>query len=590
MRATTTFMSGLLLSAFPLLPVSMRAAELQPFFALKTSSINTLVGVAEKFAGMAGAADRAEFREFVNAAKNVRGVNPNGIIGFVAAVDDAGNIGWVLLLPITDLRKAEVPGFPDFFDMIQPFLVPRGEGRFEINSPFGIYVAVQKQDYLTIAPEGVANQIPADPKTLFADLEKYTLGIKLDLEKVEFETLDATLFGPALFMAMMNNPDVGEQLENMVEVFRELYKEFATVSGGIAVNAQTADIEVSGMVVPRKGSEFGKSLAASKQQPTIFSGFRGTPATTVFSLGNSWQTQPIENNAMLKTSTQQWEAIFEGFREQIEMEDETGELIELAEEVAASLLKIIETDSKRGSSDSALSLNIDGTLLFAFDTASLKEIQKLVAQVAAFAEKKAPEEAKTLIGNSLKLGYATVEGFKVSSIKIPVIPALETVFGRPAPDDTMNDLTLSVFWAVKEGNKQAIAVAAGLDGAKTEQTFKAALEKTKTAVPVQKPLGVFSIVGLGKLLQQAVYPIAVKVVERSDQSPERELAIFRKVIEIFTSAGNDATITLDGNIKPDRQDVDYRVSGKFIQSVISCGKLMEEITNLYIPRPSIQDF
>ena len=594
MRAISTFVSGLLLSALLLLPVSARAAELQPFYTVKASSINTLINVAEKIGTMVGFADTDEFREFVNSVKNTRGVNPDGIIGIAAAVNDAGSINTLLLLPITDLWRAEIPGYPEVFDQIRPALTRRGEGRFEINTPFGSYVAVQHQGYLVITSEESADQVPADPMKLFAELEKYTFGMKLDLNRVEFETLEANLFGPMLLMAMMTNPDAAEQLENMVEVYREFYKEIAVISGGITINPQTADVEVSGIAVPRKGSEIEKSFAGYRQQPTIFSGFRGIPETAVFSMGDSATQPSVENTAMMKINKQQWETVFAGFLEQIEMEDDGGELTKLARMVGETMLAIVEKESKRGSSDMALSLSTDGTLLFAFDTASLAEIQKLAGLAVAFAEKNAPEGAKALMGDSLNLGYTTVEGFRVSSVKIPVIASLALFFG-PAPDDSMDDLTLGVFWATKEGDKQAIAVAAGLsmgnDFAKTEQTFKTALEKTRSAAPVQKPVGVFSIAGLGKLLQQTVYPIVEKATAQAVEDDLVDLATFRKVIEIFSAAGSDATATLDSAIKPDRVEMTYRVSGKAIQAIVSMVRSMEGINPLeVIQRPVIRDF
>lgn len=592
MKAISTFVSGLLLSALLLVLPSVYAAEMQPFFTLKTSSINTLVSVAEKFASMAGAADAAEFREVINTVKNIRGVNPDGIIGFAAAIGDAGDINMMLLLPITDLWRAEVPGFPDIFDTIRPFLVRKGEGKFEINSPMGTYVAVQNQGYLIITPEGTADQVPADPTKLFADLAKYTLGMKLDLEKVEFETLEASLFGPILLMAMMSNPEAGEQLEKAVEIYRELYKEVALISGGYAVNPQTADIELSGTMVARKGSGVAKSFAGHKEQPTIFGGFRGAPNNTVFSLGYSATEPPLENNAMMELNKQQYEAMFEGFIEQIESEDETGELTELAKGAVESILKIVEAESKRGASDCAVSLNTEGTLLFAFDTVSLAEIQKLAALASDFVNGKIEGEAKTLLEKNMQLGYTTIEGFKVSSIKIPVVATLELFVG-PAPDDSMNDLTLGVFWATQEGNKQAVAVAAGLDFAKAEQAFKAALTQTKTALPVQKPVGVFSISGLGKFLQQSVYPIAVKTAASSGQSAEQELATFKKVSEIFASAGNDATIAVVADVKADRMEIAYRISGKLTQAIISAVRLGYEEANgggAGAARPLLRDF
>jgi len=572
MKAITTFVSGLLLSALLLLPVSVRAAELQPFFTVKTSSINTLVSVAERFAGMAGAADVAEFREFVNTARNIRGVDPNGIFGVAAVADDTGGISTIALLPITDLWRAEIPGHPEIFDSLRPFLVRRGENRFDIVSPFGTYVALQRQAYLVITPEGFVDQIPADARTLFADIEQYTLGFKLDLEKVEFETIEATLFGPLLLITMMQNPEAAEQLENALEIYRQLYNEFAVVAGGIAINPQTADIELSGFAVTREGSESGKVFAGYQQQPTIFSGFRGTPDNIVFSLGDSYTQSQGAGDAIAALTKQHWETMLEGFLDQIAMEDESGELIELAESAVELILNIIETEASKTTGDVAISLNTDGTLLYAYYTVSLAEIQKLAELAAAFANNNAPEGARALIGDSLNLGYATVEGFRVSSVQIPVIATVE-LFAGPAPDDAapLRDLTLGVFWAVKDGDKQAIAAAVGLDFAKAEQAFKAALAQTRTAVPVQRPIGVVSLSGLGKLLQQTVDPIVAKVAPSED-----DLATFRQVAEIFASAGSDATITFDAEITPNRMGGSYHISGRVIEAIISVVRLAME--------------
>ena len=582
MKAITTFVSGLLLSAIFLLPTAMRAAELQPFFTYKVSSVNSLIAVAEKASTMAGFADANEFKEVIKTIKEVQGFNLDGIIGFAAAVNDDGDLCPILLLPITDLWKMDVPSQPGILDSIIPFLTKRGAERTDINFPMGTYAALQKQGYLVIVPENVVEQIPADARKLFADLEKYTLGMKLDLEKVKFETLESQLFGPMIFMAMMTNPDVGEQIETIVDVSRELYKEFAVFSFGFVFNPQTADVELSGTMVPRKGSDFAKSLAGYKQQPTIFGGFRGTPGNVILSFGDSATQPPLpeeKQKMFMEPSRKPWETVFEGLLEQVEMDDETDETIELIKKVIDLVQKIIVTEAKRGTSDSALSFNTDGTLLLACDTSSLTDIQKLTSLIVDFAAQRVGPIADTFgidVKASVKQDYVTVESFKVSSFKFPmdkVVPLL------PGPTEGLNDFSPGVFWAIKDvGGKQAIAVAAGLDFAKTESAFKSALEKTKTPAPVQKPTGTFSVQGLGKFLQQTVYPTAAK-----DGAPEE----FKKVADILATAGNDATITLNADVKPDRIEGGYRISGKAIQAVITAVKaVMPDALN----RPAMQDF
>jgi hypothetical protein len=184
MRAISTFVSGLFLSVLLFLPNAVNAAELQPFFTWKASSVNTLIGVAEKIADMSGVADSAEFQEIIRTAKSIKGFDLKGIAGFAAVVDGNGGISPILLLPITDLGKAEIPSHPEIFDSIRPFYVKKGDND-EINTPLGTYIAAQKKDFLVITPEEIADQVPTDPRKLFADLDKYTLCFKHDLEKSE---------------------------------------------------------------------------------------------------------------------------------------------------------------------------------------------------------------------------------------------------------------------------------------------------------------------------------------------------------------------------------------------------------------------
>jgi hypothetical protein len=584
MKTIRTFVSGLLLSVALLLPVSALAAELQPFAMLKVSGVNSLVNVAEKFATMAGANNTPEFREFVNTARNIKGIDANGIAAVAAAVDSDGDITYIILLPVTDLMGIDVPGQPDVIDSIRPFLTKKGNN-FEINIPMSpTHIAAQKQGYLVITPEAVADQVPADAKKLFADLEKYTVGVKLDLEKVEFEALEKTIFAPLqMSVAMFGGPDASEQLDNAINVYRELFKEFSVITGGVAINSQTADVELVTTLVPRKDSAMAKTLAGVKRQPTIFGGFRGAPDSTVFSLGDSVTVaQPFTNKALMDASMKQYDPLFSGFLEMIEEEDETGEAVAAAKKGIEALKKIVDAESKRTSNDYAVSLNIDGTFLWAFDTVTLAEMRTLAAVVVDLISKRTSDvatdfgiDAKAVVEKNLKADYVTVEGFKVSSFKVPMEVLVSFA---PGPNEGLKEFSPGIFWAVKEGNKQAVAVAVGLNFDKAEQSLKSALEKTKASTPVQLPEGTFSIAGLGKFLSQTIYPAAAK-----DGAPPD----FKKVADVLASAGNDATVALSGDIKPDKVDVVYRVSGKAIQAVISAVKIGVEEQRM---PPAIQNF
>jgi hypothetical protein len=577
MTTISTFLSGLLLSAARLLPSSVCAAGLQPFFTLKLASVNTLISVAENISTLAGFADNAEFRQVVDTVKSAKGVNLDEITGVAVIADSDGTLNALLLLPITDLWGAEIPDYPNIFDTIRPFLTKKGGGRFDITTPFGTYIAVQKDNYLVITPEGIADQVPADPKKLFADLEKYTLGIKLDTDRVEFETLEAQVFGPIIMLASMRNPEAGEQFENIVEVYRQIFKEFRTIIGGVAINPQTVDVEYSGTGIPHKDSGWGKMLAGMKQQPTRFSGFRGTPDNIILSGGSSiTQDSAADMMPWMEPGLKQYETLLNAALEQIEAEDESGETSKFASKLFDSIRKIFELESKGSGSpsDSAFSLNTEGTLLFAGHTNALEEWRKLVSMVVGFAGKKVGAIAASLeidINALFNREYITVEGFKISSFKVPM-EKIASLTPNPDGAEALKSLAPGIFWAVNEtAGKQAIAIAAGLDFVKTEQTFKSALEKTKTSVPVQRPMGIFSVQGLGKFLQQTGYPFASKAVKDKD-----ELEAFKKVIDVLASVDGDAAITVDIDMKTDRMSAGYHISGKAIRAVISAVKAVKE--------------
>lgn len=562
MRAMKTFLTGLLLSAVCLLPVSLRAADLQPFFTLKLASVNSFAGAIEKVASMAGAANDAQVQDIVSTIKSLKGFDFDNITGIAAAVDENGAISPILLLPITDIMKAEIPSIPMIFDTIRPFLVKRGDN-YEINSPLGTFVVIQKQGFLVIVPEGIASQIPADPRTLFADLDKYTLGVKLDFRKVDFETIETNLFGPLIFLAMMQNPDAGEQLESLLGTVKELYQEFSVLTGGIAINPQTADIELSGSGVPRPGSGAASFFGEYKQLPTAFSGFRGTPGNIVFSFGDSATHAPFpKDHVLLAPFTGQFETIFEGVLEQIEMEDETGNVGTAARELFNFVNRIVESETKRGVRDIAFSLDTSGTLLFAFDAGAdtLADMRQFAEMVMFYAQDYLPSDLLYDLAYDFRQNFATVNGFEVSGASVPVGGVVELIRGS-APA-ALDNVSLAVFWAIKDsGGKRAVAVALGIDKSRTEQAFMSALEKTKTPVAVQRPQAVFDVQGLGRLLQ----PIAGYA---DDAAPGAGRAI-----DALAWSGSDATLSFTYDVKPEKVEAGFRVSGKTIQAMISLFRL-----------------
>ena len=577
------------MSAVLLLPSAARAAELEPFFAVKASSINTFVTIAEGVASMAGAANEPGFQMALAAVREIRGFNFNGDFGIAIAVTEGDTLSPILLLPITDLANAHIPASPEVFESIRPFLMRRNAERTDIVTPFGTYAALQRQGFLVVVPENIVASLPADPRTLFADIQRYTIGVKLDLTKVEFETIE-NLFAPVMLMVMMTAPEMVEQLEEMIEMYRALYNEVSAISYGIAVNTQNADVEFSMTMAARAGSDTARAFADYRPQPTRFGGFRGVPANNVFSFGYSATGTALpNNNPQMELARQQWETILEGALEQINMDDETGETGKMAQEAFDTIFAIMDATTARGAGDYAASFNTDGTLLLAFDTVSLADIRNLSLLIYAFARDRMPAGAEDLLDASL--GFTNIEGFTVSSFRLPIVPILE-VFQGPAPDDipeVFNALALNGYWAVRDGDTQAIALAVGLDAAKTEQAFRTALQQTRTAVPVQRPMSVASVQGLGRYFQQTIIPIMARALEQEpDETVEEVFEQFKRVAALLASAGDDAVITMDSTQTPNSITANGRISGRAIQTIIAAARLMLEPH--LVERPAMRDF
>ncbi|MDR3197625.1 MAG: hypothetical protein LBU34_07110 [Planctomycetaceae bacterium] len=547
-----TFVTTLCIALSILFSASLRAEELKSFLTVKIASPETLLNIAEKIAELAGASK--EFDNAVVPFKDLPGLNPEGPFGFVLHSDGEELKEPLFILPITDLKAVNLPGF----ETITTGLKKLSNEKFLINSPLGNYLFYQKNGYVVVVSEESELAIPDDPKTLFAELEKTTLGFKIDFENTSLDAIETALALPQMFLAMQAGPQATQVIEQFNEALAKAYETISSQTLGISFDPKTADLNLTAAVVPRKGSETEKLLADYKNVKTIFSGFLGNPDEVIFSINsaNNAGSPQSDIDAALTAIDQFFEALFL----QIEEQSETDEEAESNQLLAESLKKIVRATIQAGKSDGGASLDADGTLLLALTLGDTEELEKLGANIFERIKKEHDEDdVNEFLKKYLKKDYTAVEGFNVSSLKIPLE---EAASGHELPEKLAKE-TVGLFWAIKDN--EAVAVAAGFDFDKTEKLFQQALTKTKTPVPLKQPSAIIALQPLGKLLKKY----------SDDTLPDT----VTKSIELLASAVTDAKIIASSNVIGTTAQVKLSVSGKAITVLANIIKIFAASEN-----------
>jgi hypothetical protein len=254
------------------------------------------------------------------------------------------------------------------------------------------------------------------------------------------------------------------------------------------------------------------------------------------------------------------EQFFDAALAQVEEQSETDEEAEFGKTAFDSLKKIAAATLEKGKYDIAVSLDADATLLLALTVGETAELENLGVKLFDRIKQKHDEnDVDDFLKKYLKKNYTTVEGFNVSSLKIP----LEEVAAEHAVPAKLANETVGIFWALK--NNEAAAIAFGFDFDKTEKAFQQALTKTKTPVPLQQPFLVFALQPLGKLLKKY-----------SDNSfPDT----VNKSIELLSASGTDAKITFSAEVVDSAMYGKFNVSGKAVTVLANMIKIFAKTEN-----------
>jgi len=129
-------------------------------------------------------------------------------------------------------------------------------------------------------------------------------------------------------------------------------------------------------------------------------------------------------------------------------------------------------------------------------------------------------------------------------------------------NSALAEISVSIFWAVKEG--EAVAYAIGPDFDKTEAMLKAALATTTTPTPTNREF-MFSLRAFGELLQQAL-PFIERLTQ--DEAPEEVKNAFAGLANVDASARVVSTVEFIDDAYAQTITIDNRVIIGIFESVI----------------------
>ena len=523
----------------------VQAAEFKPFLTVQVAGPNTLISIAEKAISVIGMPEfAAEATAGMAPYKNMRGVNQAGAIGLAiqANAESPFGVDAIVALPISDLTTFNIPGMEAEIAPMRMMLMAMRQGnRYTIPlAMFGLdasIVAYQKQGVLVIATDGAAAfTAAADPKDVFAEVGEFTLGFHVNLEEITEETVEMLLgmFSMALAMQGMEfDPEeiVGTFSEG-IGPGAELLREMATITYGLTLDPQTLNLSGVIQTVAKPGTALAEKFVKSKgaMAKTKMGAFLLDAPQTVLSYHYFNYFSDMEIKMIRETWELISEGLMEGLYEAIEDGDGDEEQLEKLVQAMDAFLEyskgILNFLAREKLLDSAFWLNSEGTFIAAMATDKTAEITALDAKFYGTLLEILGGE--TIIKDKINQNYETVAGYSLSSISNILA---DLPFDLPEEvQEVFANISLSLFWAVKDG--EAVVYAAGLDFDKAEQTLKAALARTQTPTP-PKQTAVFAAKPFAEFILDTWLPLAPK---EHEAGLEQAKAMFTEIAKVSINA------------------------------------------------------
>ncbi|GHT28710.1 hypothetical protein FACS18942_09340 [Planctomycetales bacterium] len=529
------------------------AAELKPVLTVKLASLETFAEAGTKIAELAGY--KEQWNEILAQIESLEGVNTKNPFWLVLRSDGNEIKAPILYLPIDDFDKLNLP----IADALKSDLKDDGKGGLRLNSPFGLFVAVKKKGAYVITLQEYIKDLPDDPNTFIAGLEKYLLGVKVEFANTSEQSIQNAL-APIQMIAAIQNPDSAEPIEQLVKTLLEFHKQAASVSFGLIFNAGSADLEIETALVPRKDSDIAKQLKEIQQFKSAFNGFTFSDKETVFSANN---VQYIDD-AALKALEEGFKTFSTGALAQLEENEDIDEdTLEIAENYLILIKDTATAVLTKGINNAAGALSSDGILIGAVnvnDTGKINEFFKqsfeVIKKTIFKNDESAAGEADELLKKYGKKDAKTIADFKVSSLIVP----LNELKDKEQLPKVLKNKTFTAYWAVKENT--AVAFAAGFDEQKTEKAFTEALEAAKKPDAAKAPQAVFALRPLGVLLKN--YGI--------DGTGDKA----KLITDALIASGSNAKVTVSVDTKADSINSRIAVSGSTVAALAKLIKIFQQ--------------
>lgn len=282
----------------------LQADDLKPVAVVSLASYNTL-SADLTFIGQV--IDMPQLSKQLEAASaQAKGLDKTKPIGVAVMLDAAGKPQVVAFIGSTDL-KALLSSLP-----FPP--TDKGDGSFEINSPYGPVRAVQQGGWavLTNAPD-LLKSIPADPSALLGGMDKdYATAVRFNVQNVPAQTRDSFVgimkfYGEA---ALQKGPDEDEAqfemrksiAESQIKQIEQIAHDLDQFTVGAAVNTEAKSVHLDMSMTFVAGSEMAKKAAQQAGGKSDFAGFLLPNAALSINFSEKLAPEDIEHLAAMAKS------------------------------------------------------------------------------------------------------------------------------------------------------------------------------------------------------------------------------------------------------------------------------------------------
>ena len=522
------------LFAFSLFSGAAQSAQPKQVLTVSVSSYAKLLEAGKTIANLVNQGDVFEmFQSNFGTLDGIDSTKPLGITLF--ATDE--EFFPVAFLPVTDLEKL-TEQFPALKGVLENGEMI-SEDKFSFSGPGGNLLLEQKKNWLVLYPESQPGLLGDDPTKLLNGLDKeYLLALHVNFENMPKELVLQMITSAEMILSMVN-PDAAQQFATVKEQVELLLDEGKWLLEGLKIDAKTGNVIGCVNMEVKSTGTLAEALKYQKTGKTNFIGFyRPDQAAAAVGIGMVPDSQKESQIDMIQT-------YFASGKEGLEYDYE-GEELELIQGIYDSLEQIAVATIEEGKTDIAATWASTGEILIAGHVAKGNLLNDTLKKSI-----KAISEATPELKDLFKSEYATFEGYKFSSVTVPLALVKTIVPNAGDMPDELAEKTICLILGVKD---DAVCAVFGTNATKQETLLKKCITDSKTAAALPKQSVVVSL----PLVAGALKSFGLAGID-----PQVDA-----VLDSLAKAPKDAKITFENDIVVESQGiknaVTLNVSGKII--------------------------